>query len=82
MSDKKLFAEEGSDGMTIDDRGNIYLTNKAVQVYSSQGKKIKTIQIPESPSNVTFGGLDKSTLFITDNFLTIAVIVIQCKKPH
>lgn len=65
LSDKTLFAEVGSDGLTIDDRGNIYLTNKAVQVYCCQGNKIKTIEIPESPANVTFGGPDKKTLFIT-----------------
>lgn len=65
LSKKKLFAEEGSDGMTIDDRGNIYLTNKAVQVYCCEGNKINTIEIPESPSNLTFGGKDNSTLFIT-----------------
>ncbi len=65
LTDKKLFAEEGSDGMTIDDKGNIYLTNDAVKVYSCEGKRIATIQVPEGPANVTFGGPDKQTLFIT-----------------
>ncbi len=65
LSDKKLFAEEGSDGMTIDNEGNIYLTNDAVKVYCCQGNKIATIEVPERPANVTFGGPDKQTLFIT-----------------
>jgi len=65
LSNKKLFAQEGSDGMTIDDRGNIYLTTSAVSVYNSKGKKIETIKIPEQPANVCFGGKDKQTLFIT-----------------
>jgi gluconolactonase len=65
LSDKKLFAPEGSDGMTIDNQGNIYLTNKAVMVYNKDGKKIETIEVPEEPSNVCFGGKDRQTLFIT-----------------
>lgn len=65
LSNKKLFASEGSDGMTIDNKGNIYLTTNAVQVYNSKGEKIETIKVPEGPANVTFGGKDKKTLFIT-----------------
>jgi gluconolactonase len=65
LSDKKLFAPEGSDGMTIDNEGNIYLTTSVVAVYNSRGKKVETIVVPERPSNVSFGGKDKQTLFIT-----------------
>ncbi len=65
LSDKKLFAPEGSDGMTIDNEGNIYLTTNAVPVYSAAGEKIETIAVPERPANVTFGGGDGHTLFIT-----------------
>jgi gluconolactonase len=65
LSKKKLFAPEGSDGMTIDNKGNIYLTTNAVAVYSKKGEKIETIKVPEGPANVTFGGKDKKTLFIT-----------------
>lgn len=65
LSDKKLFAPQGSDGMTIDNEGNIYLTSDAVLVYTPAGKKIETIEVPERPANVCFGGKDKQTLFIT-----------------
>ena len=65
LSDKRLFATEGSDGMTIDSEGNIYLTGKVVSVYDSKGKKVETIEVPERPSNLCFGGPDKQTLFIT-----------------
>jgi len=65
LSNKKLFAEEGSDGMTIDNEGNVYLTTKAVAVYNKKGQKIEEIQVPEQPANVTFGGKDRQTLFIT-----------------
>lgn len=66
LTNKTLFADEASDGMTIDERGNIYLTNNGVQVYNPQGKKIKHIDIPEKwTSNICFGGKDKKLLFIT-----------------
>jgi gluconolactonase len=65
LSNKKLFAPEGSDGMTIDNQGNIYLTTNVVAVYNKNGEKIETIEVPEQPANVCFGGKDKQTLFIT-----------------
>ncbi len=65
LSDKRLFAPEGSDGMTIDEEGNVYLTTNAVAVYNKDGKKIQTIKVPEGPANVAFGGKDRQTLFIT-----------------
>lgn len=65
LTDKKFFTPEGSDGMTIDTKGNIYLTSGAVKIYNSKGELIETIDIPEKPSNVTFAGKNKKTLFIT-----------------
>ncbi len=65
LSNKQLFAEQGSDGVTIDNRGNVYLTSKAVTVYNRTGEKVTEIQIPEGPANVTFGGPRNQTLFIT-----------------
>jgi len=65
LSRKKLIAPEGSDGMTLDEKGNLYLTTSAVQVYDKKGKLIETIEVPERPANVTFGGKDRQTLFIT-----------------
>jgi len=65
LSNKKLFAPEGSDGMTIDNQGNVYLTRGGVAVYNKKGEKIEVIKVPEGPANVCFGGKDKSTLFIT-----------------
>ena len=65
LSNKKLFAPEGSDGMTIDNEGNVYLTTKDVSVYDPQGNNIERIKVPERPANVCFGGKDRQTLFIT-----------------
>ena len=65
LSDKKLFALEGSDGMTLDNEGNVYLTTDAVVVYNSAGEEIERIAVPQRPTNVCFGGKDNKTLFIT-----------------
>ncbi|MBM4093127.1 MAG: SMP-30/gluconolactonase/LRE family protein [Planctomycetes bacterium] len=65
LTDRKLFCESGSDGMTLDEQGNVYLTAKSVLVYSPSGEMIATIKVPESPANVCFGGPDRKTLFIT-----------------
>ncbi len=66
LSHRQLFAEQGSDGMTIDTEGNIYLTGKGVTVYNKDGKKIEHIDIPENwTANVCFGGKNLNELFIT-----------------
>ncbi len=65
LSNRKLAAPEGSDGMTLDEHGNLYLTRAGVEVYSPAGKKIASIAVPERPANVVFGGTDRKTLFIT-----------------
>jgi gluconolactonase len=65
LADKTFFAPKGSDGMTIDNRGNVYLTSGKVWVYNPEGELIKEIEVPESPSNVVFGGDNRDILFIT-----------------
>ncbi len=66
LTNKRLFCPLGSDGMTIDDAGNIYLTGKGVTVFDSNGEKIEHIDVPEDwTGNVCFGGRDMKTLFIT-----------------
>ncbi|TFV97708.1 SMP-30/gluconolactonase/LRE family protein [Algoriphagus kandeliae] len=66
LINKELFCEMGSDGMTIDNRGNIYLTGDGVTVFSPKGEKIAHIPVPAKwTANVTFAALDRKTLFIT-----------------
>ena len=56
----------GSDGMTIDNEGNVYLTGRGVTVFNSAGEKIEHIDIDAGwTANVCFGGRDRKTLFIT-----------------
>jgi gluconolactonase len=66
LANKKLFAPMGSDGMTIDSRGNIYLTGKGVTVFNPKGEQIEHIPVEANwTANVCFGGKDMKTLFIT-----------------
>lgn len=65
LKNKTLFASIGVDGMSIDNRGNIYITADQIYVYSPEGKEIQQIKCPEVPANVCFGGPDRKTLFIT-----------------
>ena len=62
---QNIFCPNGSDGMTIDDDGNVYLTSGEVWVYNPKGELIKEIEAPERPSNVCFGGNKRNILFIT-----------------
>jgi gluconolactonase len=67
LSNKQLFAEQGSDGMTLDNKGNVYLTGTpGVMIYDKKGKKIETINVPSKwTANVCFGGKKRNILFIT-----------------
>ncbi len=66
LTNKTFFCELGSDGMTIDVAGNVYLTGKGVTVFDKAGKKLQNIPIPEPwTGNVTFAGKDRHLLFIT-----------------
>jgi gluconolactonase len=66
LSNKTLFCLMGSDGMTIDNEGNVYLTGRGVTVFNPAGEKIEHIPIDAGwTANVCFGGADRHTLFIT-----------------
>lgn len=66
LTGKTLFNTMGSDGMTIDSDGNVYLTNHGVTVFDPSGKQICHIPINENwTGNICFGGTDMKTLFIT-----------------
>lgn len=60
------WAEGGSDGMRVDEKGNLYTTaNDGVRIYNPDGKRLATIALPQQPANCAFGGEDFKTLFIT-----------------
>jgi len=71
LSGKHPFASPFAvDGMAIDEKGNVYLTQwnlreNDVIIFSAEGEELERIRIPERAANVTFGGPDFKTLFIT-----------------
>jgi gluconolactonase len=66
LTDRKLFCDSGSDGITLDTEGNLFITGRGVTVFNKEGKQVERIDVPESwTANVCFGGKDRHTLFIT-----------------
>ncbi|MDR3141164.1 MAG: SMP-30/gluconolactonase/LRE family protein [Tannerellaceae bacterium] len=66
LKNKRLFASMGSDGMTMDEQGNIYLTGRGVTVFNPAGEQIEHIPVEAGwTANVCFGGEDMKILFIT-----------------
>lgn len=56
----------GSDGITMDESGNLYLTGNGVTIFNNKGEKFEHIPVPANwTANITFGGADFKTLFIT-----------------
>jgi gluconolactonase len=58
------------DGICVDDSGNLYVANnsdeiKAIEVFDAAGELLGRIPFPAAPSNCTFGGADRRTLYVT-----------------
>ncbi len=66
LTGRQLFVAQGSDGMTIDSQGNIYLAGNGITVYDPAGTQLTHIPIQANwTANLCFGGQDRKTLFIT-----------------
>jgi gluconolactonase len=66
LTNKTLFCSKGSDGMTMDEDGDIYITGHGVWIFNKDGKQIGHIDVPQPwTGNLCFGGVDHKTLFIT-----------------
>jgi len=64
LSEPKLFVEKGGQAVTTDLRGNVYIAAGRIFVYDSSGRLLDTIDVPERPTGLIFGGKDRQTLFI------------------
>jgi len=66
LSNRKMIINQGSDGITLDSEGNLYLTGKGVFIYNPRGELIGHIEVNEPwTANVCFGGKKRTDLFIT-----------------
>ncbi len=81
LGERSVFAEYRCDGMTLDEKGNLYLCTGnqgyGIVVFDSQGQELGKIELPENPVNVCFGGKDYQTLFIsaTSGFYSLEMAV-------
>jgi sugar lactone lactonase YvrE len=64
ISSVKLFAGQGGEGVAVDSQGNVYIAAGQIYVYNPAGALIDTIEVPERPLQLAFGGKDGQTLFI------------------
>lgn len=82
LKERKLFCESGSDGMTLDQHGNVYLTAGSVKVFSPMGEQIADLKFPERPANVVFGGKELKTLYVTarTGFYSLDMAVTGAKR--
>jgi gluconolactonase len=53
------------DGIKLDEKGNLYVTCKGVEVYSPQAAKLATLEFSETPANCCFGEADWLSFFVT-----------------
>lgn len=66
LSNRQLFVNMGSDGMTLDNMGNLYITGKGVTIFDKSGARVGYIPVPSNwVGNICFGGKSRTTLFIT-----------------
>ena len=83
LGERELFIEKGSDGMTLDQFGNLYITGDGVTVFDKIGKQIEHIPIPENwTANICFGGPHRKTLFITSMGSVYTLKMKVSGQPH
>ena len=75
MADLKIFAYQGGEGTAVDVQGNVFIAAGQIYVYSPDGKLIDTVDVPERPIQLAFGGKDGQTLFIAARSSLYAVRV-------
>jgi sugar lactone lactonase YvrE len=64
LSDFQVFAHQGGEGVAVDEGGNVYIAAGQIFVYNAEGRLMETIDVPERPLQLVFGGADGKTLFI------------------
>jgi len=64
LSDLRLFAHQGGEGVAEDAEGHVYLAAGDVLVYDRSGAFVETIPVPARPTQVVFGGADGRMLFL------------------
>jgi len=80
LTNMKKFVDMGGDGMSMDERGNIYISNGfGITAFDPNGNKVLVIPISTGATNNVFGGKDNKTLFITGGTGTLTAIKMNVK---
>jgi len=58
------FVQQGGEGVAVDAAGNVFVAAGQIFVYTPAGRLAGTIDVPERPTQIVFGGPDGRTLFI------------------
>ena len=64
LTDLRLFVNVGGESVAEDVEGNVYIAAGQIYVFDRAASLIETINVPERPSQIVFGGPDHKTLFI------------------
>ena len=64
LTNLRLFVNTGGESVAEDSDGNVYIAAGQVYVFNAAGKLVDTIEVPERPEQLLFGGTDRKTLFI------------------
>lgn len=73
------------DGFRVDEAGNVWSSSAdSVQVFDPAGRRIEQIPVPETIANLTFGGPDGTTLYITatTSLYRIRTTARDCAAPY
>jgi hypothetical protein len=78
LSQITTFVEQGGESLAQDTEGNVYLAAGQIYVYSPEAKLLGSIDVPERPHDILFGGKDRRTLYLlTDHSL----YAVRLKHP-
>jgi len=73
ISNGRIFGSEDDgtkdgvpDGIRVDQKGNLFVVGpRGIWIWSAAGQHLGTIEVPEQPANLSWGGADNSVLYIT-----------------
>jgi sugar lactone lactonase YvrE len=73
LSHITTFVEQGGESLAQDVDGNVYLAAGQIFAYSPEGKFLGSIDVPERPHDILFGGKDGRTLYLLSDHSLYAV---------
>ena len=73
LSQITTFVEQGGESLAQDADGNVYLAAGQIFAYTPAGKPLGSIDVPERPHDILFGGKDRRTLYLLSDHSLYAV---------